>query len=108
MLIYAVCLSWAFKAYIEHFKQILGDKMDEIEKGLEYVNSRSKTNYKNPDDVIMGAAQLAERIVAGEDGLDMYFDDHIMAIDLFRVGGVIRPLRSYNMRLASDIWLSRN
>ena len=82
--------------------------MNEIEKGLAYVNSRSKTNYKNPNDVIMGAAQLAERIVAGEEGLDMYFDDHIMAIDLFRVGGVIRPLRSATMREASQIWLSIN
>ena len=82
--------------------------MNEIQKGLEYVNYRSNTDYENPDDVIIGAAQLAARILAGEEGLDMYYDDHIMALDLFRAGGVVGPLRSYNMRLASDIWLLRN
>ena len=82
--------------------------MNEIGKGLEYVNSRSNTDYENPDDVIIGAAQLAARIIAGEEGLDMYFDDHIMALDFFRAGGVVRPLQSYAIRKASDIWLSRN
>lgn len=80
----------------------------EIQKGLDYVNLRSNKDYKNPDDVIMGAAQLAARIVAGEEGLDAFYDDHIMALDLFRAGGVVGPLRSASMREASQIWLSRN
>ena len=81
--------------------------MNEIGKGLEYVNSRSNTDYENPDDVIIGAAKLAEAIIGGEN-VDFEFDSHIMAIDLFRAGGVVRPLRSYAIRKASDIWLSRN
>lgn len=80
----------------------------EIEIGLEFVNERCNTNYKNPDEVISGAVQLADKMLAGEDDVDYEFDSHIMAIDLFRAGGVMRPLRSYNMRKASEIWLSRN
>lgn len=81
--------------------------MNEIEIGLEFVNERCNTNYGTPDEVICGAVQLADKVLAGED-VDFEFDSHIMAIDLFRAGGVIRPLRSYNMRKASEIWLSRH
>lgn len=81
--------------------------VDEIKMGLEFVNSRCKTNYEAPDEVILGATQLADKILAGEDA-DFKFDSHILAINLFRAGGVIQPLRSYNMRKASKIWLSRN
>lgn len=82
--------------------------MNEIEKGLEYVNSRSNKDYVTIDEVINETEQLAARIVAGEEGLDMYYDDHIMALDLFRAGGVVGPLRSTTMSEASQIWLSRN
>lgn len=82
--------------------------MNEIQKGLEYVNSRSNKDYETIDEVINGAAQLAARIVAGEDCIDLDYDNHIMALDLFRAGGVVGPLRSASMREASQIWLSRN
>ena len=79
----------------------------EIELGISTVNQRCNTKYESPDDVIIGAAQLAEQMIAGED-VDFEFDSHIMALDLFRAGGLIRPLRSEIMVEASKIWLSRN
>ena len=80
----------------------------EIEWSFEYVNSRSNTDYKTPDEIIFGAEQLAESILAGEDDVDYLYDNHIMALDLLRAGKIIGPLRSYNMVCASKIWLSRN
>lgn len=79
----------------------------EVDLGISVVNERCGTNYTNPDEVIEGAAKLAESMIEGE-AVDYQFDSHIMAIDLFRAGGVMRPLRSNNMSLASRIWLSRN
>lgn len=79
----------------------------EVDLGISVVNERCGTNYTNPDEVIEGAVKLAEVMIEGQD-VDYEFDSHIMAIDLFRAGGVMRPLKSYNMRLASGIWLSRN
>lgn len=81
--------------------------MDEINLGISVVNERCGTNYETPDEVIIGAAKLAEAIIDGKN-VDYEFDSHIMAIDLFRAGGVVRPLRSYAIRKASEIWLSRN
>ena len=81
--------------------------VDEVKLGISFVNQRCGTNYENPDEVIIGAAKLAEAIIGGEN-VDFEFDSHIMAIDLFRAGGVVRPLQSYAIRKASDIWLSRN
>lgn len=79
----------------------------EIKLGISVVNERCGTDYKTVDEVIEGATRLAKAIILGENR-DYEFDSHIMAIDLFRAGGVMRPLRSYEMRQASKIWLSRN
>lgn len=79
----------------------------EIELGISTVNQRCNAKYKAPDEVIIGAAQLAEQMVAGED-VCFEYDAHIMALDLFRAGGVVGPLRSEAMAEASKIWLSRN
>ena len=81
--------------------------VDEVKLGISVVNQRCGTNYETPDEVILGAAKLAEAMISGEN-VDFEFDSHIMAIDLFRAGGVVRPLRSYAIRKASKIWLSRN
>ncbi len=80
----------------------------EIDLGISTVNQRCNAKYEAPDDIIIGAAQLAEQIIAGEEDVDFEFDSHIMALDLFRAGGVVRPLRSEAMIEASKIWLSRN
>ena len=79
----------------------------EIELGISTVNQRCNTKYEAPNDVIVGAAQLAEQMIAGED-VCFEYDAHVMALDLFRAGGVVRPLRSEAMIEASKIWLSRN
>lgn len=81
--------------------------VNEIDFGISIVNKRCGTNYETTDEVIIGATKLAEAMINGEN-VDFEFDSHIMAIDLFRAGGVVRPLRSYAIRKASDIWLSRN
>ena len=79
----------------------------EIDLGLETVNSRCGTDYTSPDEVIVGAAELADKMLNNEN-VDYEFDSHIMALDLFRAGGVIRPLRSEVIIKASQIWLSKN
>ena len=79
----------------------------EIELGISTVNQRCNVKYEFPDDVIVGAAQLAEQMIAGED-VCFEFDAHVMALDLFRAGGVVGPLRSEAILAASKIWLSRN
>lgn len=79
----------------------------EINLAMETVNSRCGTEYSSPDEVINGANQLAAEIIDGKN-VDYEFDSHIMALDLFRAGGVVRPLRSKTMIDASKIWLSRN
>ena len=81
--------------------------MNEVKIGLDFVNSRCGTEYSSPDEVINGANQLAAEIIDGKN-VDYEFDSHIMALDLFRAGGVVRPLRSKSMIEASKIWLSRN
>ena len=79
----------------------------EIDLGLETVNSRCRTDYTSPDEVIVGAAELADKMLNGKNA-DYEFDSHIMALDLFRAGGVVGPLRSEAILAASKIWLSRN
>ena len=81
--------------------------MNEVKIGLDFVNSRCDTEYSSPDEVINGANQLAAEIIDCKN-VDYEFDSHIMALDLFRAGGVVRPLRSKTMIDASKIWLSRN
>ena len=81
--------------------------MNEVKIGLDFVNSRCCTEYTSPNEVINGANQLAEEII-DDKNVDFEFDSHIMALDLFRAGGVVRPLRSKTMIDASKIWLSRN
>ena len=81
--------------------------MNEIEFGLSTVNTRCGTEYKTPDEVILGAAQLAEKMIASED-VDYEYDGHIMALDLFRAAKLVGPLRSEIMIEASKIWLKRN
>lgn len=81
--------------------------MNEVKIGLDFVNSRCDTEYTSPNEVINGANQLSEEIIDGKN-VDFQFDSHIMALDLFRAGGVVRPLRSKSMIEASKIWLSRN
>ena len=80
----------------------------EIELGISTVNERCNEKQEFPDDVIVGAAKLTEQMIAGEEDVDFLFDSHIMALDLFRAGGVVGPLRSEAMIEASKIWLSRN
>ena len=81
--------------------------MNEVKICLDFVNSRCDTEYTSPNEVINGANQLSEEIIDGKN-VDFQFDSHIMALDLFRAGGVVRPLRSKSMIEASKIWLSRN
>lgn len=79
----------------------------EIDLGLETVNSRCGTGYTSPDEVIVGAAELADKML-NKENVDFEFDSHIMALNLFRAGGLFRPLRSEAMIKASKIWLSKH
>lgn len=79
----------------------------EIELGISTVNERCGTDYATVDEVIVGAAELAKRMLNNEK-VDFEFDSHIMALDLFRAGGAVRPIRSAAIIRASQIWLSRN
>ena len=81
--------------------------MNEIEIGLDFVNSRCNTSYCNPEDVIVVGEQLAVQLLAGED-VDYEFDSHRMAVSLFSSDVVMRPLESATMREACELWLNRH
>ena len=82
--------------------------MNEIEIGLDFVNSRCNTSYTNPEDVIVAGEQLAAELLAGED-VDYEFDSHRMAVSLFASSHkVARPLESATMREACELWLNRH
>ena len=82
--------------------------MNEIEIGLDFVNSRCNTSYSNPEDVIVVGEQLAVQLLAGED-VDYEFDSHRMAVSLFASSHeVARPLESATMREACELWLNRH
>ncbi|WP_458452935.1 hypothetical protein [Methanobrevibacter sp.] len=82
--------------------------MNEIEIGLDFVNSRCNTSYSNPEDVIVVGEQLAVQLLAGED-VDYEFDSHRMAVSLFASSHeVARPLESATMREACELWLDRH
>jgi len=81
--------------------------MNEIEIGLDFVNSRCNTSYSNPEDVIVVGEQLAVQLLAGED-VDYEFDSHRMAVSLFSSDVVMRPLESATMREACELWLNRH
>ena len=81
--------------------------MNEIEIGLDFVNSRCNTSYSNPEDVIVAGEQLAAELLAGKD-VDYEFDSHRMAVSLFASDGVMRPLESATMREACELWLDRH
>ena len=81
--------------------------MNEIEIGLDFVNSRCNTSYTNPEDVVVAGEQLAVELLAGED-VDFEFDSHRMAVSLFSSGGIVRPLESATMRQACELWLNKH
>lgn len=81
--------------------------MNDVEIGLDFVNSRCNTSYTNPEDVIVAGEQLAAELLAGED-VDYEFDSHRMAVSLFSSGGIARPLESATMRQACELWLNKH
>ena len=82
--------------------------MNEIEIGLDFVNSRCNTSYTNPEDVVVAGEQLAVQLLAGED-VDYEFDSHRMVVSLFASSHkVARPLESATMREACELWLNRH
>ena len=81
--------------------------VNEIEIGLNFVNSRCNTSYTDPEDVIVTGEQLAVDLLAGKD-VDYEFDSHRMAVALFVSGNVMRPLESTTMRQACELWLNRH
>ena len=82
--------------------------MNEVEIGLDFVNSRCNTFYTNPEDVIVAGEQLAVELLAGED-VDFEFDSHRMAVSLFASSHkVARPLESATMRQACELWLNKH